>query len=49
VPAADVTAVFCRLLAHPAAVALAGSVPARARERAQALFCPQATTGVPGQ
>jgi predicted Zn-dependent peptidase len=41
VTAAQVTAVFGQLLATPAAVALAGSVPARARERAGALFSPQ--------
>ena len=38
VTAHDVQAVFARMLASPAAVALAGSVPARARERAMALF-----------
>ncbi len=38
VPAAEVTAVFSALLAGSAAVALAGSVPARARDRAAALF-----------
>ncbi len=38
VTAGDVRAVFGRMLAGPAAVALAGSVPARARERAQELF-----------
>jgi predicted Zn-dependent peptidase len=34
----DVRGVFARMLDSPAAVALAGSVPARARERATALF-----------
>lgn len=34
----EVRDVFARMLARPAAVALAGSVPARARERATALF-----------
>lgn len=34
----DVRTVFARMLASPAAVALAGSVPAQARERATALF-----------
>lgn len=38
VTAGDVRAVFGRMLASPAAVALAGSIPARARERAEALF-----------
>ena len=34
----DVRAVFAHMLASPAAIAMAGSVPARARERAAALF-----------
>ena len=38
VTTAEVRAVFSHLLARPAAVALAGSVPARARDRAAALF-----------
>jgi predicted Zn-dependent peptidase len=38
VTAAEVAAVFSQLRVRPAAVALAGSVPARARERAEALF-----------
>jgi predicted Zn-dependent peptidase len=38
VTAAEVAAVFGQLLGQPAAVALAGSVPGRARERAEALF-----------
>ena len=38
VTAQEVRAVFTRMLTTPAAVALAGSVPARARERAAALF-----------
>jgi hypothetical protein len=38
VTAAEVRAVFGALLAGRAAVALAGSVPARARDRAAALF-----------
>jgi predicted Zn-dependent peptidase len=38
VTAEQVREVFARLLASPAAVALAGSVPARAREKAEALF-----------
>jgi predicted Zn-dependent peptidase len=38
VPAQEVRAVFARMLTSPAAIALAGSVPARARERATALF-----------
>ena len=38
VTAQEVCAVFTRMLTTPAAVALAGSVPARARERAAALF-----------
>ena len=38
VTAQQVRAVFAQMLASPAAVALAGSVPARARERAGALF-----------
>jgi predicted Zn-dependent peptidase len=36
--AQDVRGVFARMLASPAAMALAGSVPASARERATALF-----------
>ena len=38
VTAAQVREVFARMLASPAALALAGSVPARLRERAGALF-----------
>jgi predicted Zn-dependent peptidase len=38
VSADEVRAVFGRMLQNPAAVALAGSVPARVRERAGALF-----------
>ena len=38
VTAAQVQAVFRQMLASPAAVALAGSVPARARTRAAELF-----------
>ena len=38
VTAAEVRGVFATMLANPAAVALAGSVPARARSRAAALF-----------
>ncbi|MBK6470819.1 MAG: insulinase family protein [Betaproteobacteria bacterium] len=38
VTAAEVRGVFATMLASPAAVALAGSVPARARSRAAALF-----------
>ena len=38
VSAQDVRQVFSEMLARPAAIALAGSVPAKARERAEALF-----------
>lgn len=38
VTADDVRRAFAEMLASPAAVALAGSVPAKARERAEALF-----------
>ncbi len=38
VTATEVRAVFSHMLASPAALALAGSVPARVRERAEALF-----------
>ncbi|MDP2004385.1 MAG: pitrilysin family protein [Rubrivivax sp.] len=38
VTAAEVQAVFARMLASPAAVAMAGTVPARARSRAAELF-----------
>ncbi|PXW94327.1 putative Zn-dependent peptidase [Sphaerotilus hippei] len=44
VTAAEVQAVFRQLLDSPAAVALAGRVPARARERAQALFVDRVDT-----
>jgi len=44
VSAAQVREVFTRMLQSPAAVALAGSVPARVREKAAALF----TAGAPG-
>ena len=43
VTAHELRAVFERMLASPAALALAGSVPARARERATALFTAQAS------
>ena len=42
VRADDVRGVFARMLASPAALALAGSVPAQLRERATALFAPGA-------
>ena len=42
VTAADVQAVFAKMQASRAAVAFAGSVPARARDSALALFAPQA-------
>ena len=42
VTAAEVRAVFEQMLASPAAVALAGTVPPRARDRAEALFAPGA-------
>ena len=38
VTAQEVRGVFAQMLANPAAMALAGSVPARARERAEELF-----------
>jgi predicted Zn-dependent peptidase len=41
--AQDVREVFARALSGSAAVALAGSVPARARERASALFAAEAS------
>jgi len=43
VSADEVREVFARMLQSPAAVALAGSVPARVRERAGALFAAGAT------